>query len=256
MEIKVSVSEEVFVAVIVNILIFTGIMLALWAYSWHRSCNKLDDFPSESSRIASFQGASHEVPEGQSCPICLQEVRLAVQTNCGHWFCMPCVMQYWKANSSRVVGEKPVACPCCRRTVTMLIPALRFDEAVSEEGKMNLVHMSGYNRCCSQAPRTASDIVCDAPLLLKRFFSGPQGVCILPIWLTLATAVLYCLSPVDFFPEAFYGPLALVDDAIICFLASLQIAAFYRSALLFSGLGVDDDARRRSEDTSPQHASR
>ncbi|CAM9632487.1 unnamed protein product, partial [Discosporangium mesarthrocarpum] len=49
------------------------------------------------------------------CPICLSTMQIPVQTNCGHWFCACCILDYYDG-----LGRTQVKCPICRQEVTML----------------------------------------------------------------------------------------------------------------------------------------
>ncbi|XP_039984591.1 RING-HC_RNF170 domain-containing protein isoform X2 [Xiphias gladius] len=48
------------------------------------------------------------------CPVCLQTASFPVQTNCGHLFCAPCLIAYWRHGS----WLDAISCPLCRQKVT------------------------------------------------------------------------------------------------------------------------------------------
>ncbi|XP_041912540.1 RING-HC_RNF170 domain-containing protein isoform X2 [Alosa sapidissima] len=48
------------------------------------------------------------------CPVCLQMATFPVETNCGHLFCAPCLISYWKHGS----WLDAISCPLCRQKVT------------------------------------------------------------------------------------------------------------------------------------------
>ncbi|CAM9397612.1 unnamed protein product [Hapterophycus canaliculatus] len=65
----------------------------------------------ESSGTAPGRLARHP---GGECPICLSvEVETPVQTNCGHWFCATCILDYYDD-----VGRVRIRCPICRQEVS------------------------------------------------------------------------------------------------------------------------------------------
>jgi hypothetical protein len=67
-------------------------------------------------------GARERAPTaGTACPICLNDVAMAAQANCGHWYCGGCIISYWR-HSSRGGGQ--LRCPCCRRGITLMHSAL------------------------------------------------------------------------------------------------------------------------------------
>nr|XP_046246537.1 RING-HC_RNF170 domain-containing protein isoform X2 [Scatophagus argus] len=48
------------------------------------------------------------------CPVCLQTASFPVQTNCGHLFCAPCLIAYWRHGP----WLDAISCPLCREKVT------------------------------------------------------------------------------------------------------------------------------------------
>ncbi|XP_035502840.2 RING-HC_RNF170 domain-containing protein isoform X3 [Scophthalmus maximus] len=48
------------------------------------------------------------------CPVCLQTASFPVQTSCGHLFCAPCLIAYWRHGS----WLDAISCPLCRQKVT------------------------------------------------------------------------------------------------------------------------------------------
>merc|ERR1711963_888286 len=81
------------------------------------------------------------------CPICQDDLKLAAETNCGHWFCAPCLISYWR----RLADQRPVPCPCCRRAVTILFSALTPEEESSQQGAECAADLLEYNRVCARS---------------------------------------------------------------------------------------------------------
>ncbi|CAJ1060049.1 RING-HC_RNF170 domain-containing protein [Xyrichtys novacula] len=103
----------------------------------------------------------------QSCPVCLQTPDFPVKTNCGHLFCAPCLMAYWRHGS----WLNAISCPLCRQKVSVLCHL--FKESRSDrQSKEVLVEISNYNKRYSGAPRRVTDYLCDAPLLLQVLVRG------------------------------------------------------------------------------------
>ncbi|XP_049909626.1 E3 ubiquitin-protein ligase RNF170 isoform X2 [Epinephelus moara] len=119
-----------------------------------------------------------------SCPVCLQQAVLPVETNCGHLFCGSCIIAYWRYGTW--LGA--INCPICRQMVTLLFPL--FHEHASPqrvqdgeaEPQLILSDINDYNRRFSGQPRSVvygqaarcahpassclqGDVLCGWPLL-------------------------------------------------------------------------------------------
>ncbi|KAM9385855.1 E3 ubiquitin-protein ligase RNF170 [Pholidichthys leucotaenia] len=101
------------------------------------------------------------------CPVCLQTARFPVQTNCGHLFCAPCLIAYWRHGS----WLDAISCPLCRQKVIVLCNL--FKESRSDkQSKEVLGEITDYNRRYSGAQRRITDYLYDAPLLLQLLARG------------------------------------------------------------------------------------
>ncbi|XP_022615004.1 E3 ubiquitin-protein ligase RNF170-like [Seriola dumerili] len=101
------------------------------------------------------------------CPVCLQTANFPVQTNCGHLFCAPCLITYWRHGS----WLDAISCPLCREKVSVLCHL--FNESRSDrQSKEVLGEITDYNKRYSGAPRRVTDYLCDAPLLLQLLARG------------------------------------------------------------------------------------
>eukprot|EP00929_Paragymnodinium_shiwhaense_P074008 TRINITY_DN37843_c0_g1_i1.p1 TRINITY_DN37843_c0_g1~~TRINITY_DN37843_c0_g1_i1.p1 ORF type:complete len:286 (-),score=43.84 TRINITY_DN37843_c0_g1_i1:230-1087(-) len=196
---------------------------------------------------AAFRRSFDASGERPVCPICLTPCRYMVETNCGHWFCAPCVLDYWRHGGG--LGLSPVNCPCCRQAVTVLFPEFSSSEEDSaltqhagengDEATIQRTGVSEYNRRYGGSPRSFRDLVFDAPVLLRRaldtMLSGGRGIRVLVrlrFYLTMLLALVYCLSPYDFLPEATLGILGIADDVLLFLAALLTVSAVYRDAYL------------------------
>jgi SNF2 family DNA or RNA helicase len=57
-------------------------------------------------------------PDEESCTICMELPESKIMTPCKHIFCLPCIINYSKANQQGF-GRNTVACPLCRTTVNV-----------------------------------------------------------------------------------------------------------------------------------------
>ncbi|KAG7519867.1 E3 ubiquitin-protein ligase RNF170-like [Solea senegalensis] len=124
------------------------------------------------------------------CPVCLQTASFPVQTNCGHLFCAPCLISYWRHGS----WLDAISCPLCRQKVSVLCHL--FNESRSDrQSKEVLGEITNYNRRYSGAPRRVTDYLCDAPLLLQLLARGLGAMGGL-VWLFFFRVALCCVGTV------------------------------------------------------------
>lgn len=164
------------------------------------------------------------------CPICLQDARYAVETNCGHLFCGQCIVTYWLFGNW--LGA--VQCPVCRQTVSLL---LRDFPANSEGGEEIEQSIRDYNRRFSGQPRPVMDYIWDLPALLRhllREFFSVGGLVIMfraRIVLCVIAIIVYLISPLDILPEAVLGLLGLLDDVFVLLLVLVYMTIIYRQVV-------------------------
>eukprot|EP00903_Cladosiphon_okamuranus_P015138 g13997.t1 len=205
---------------------------------------------------------------GGECSICLRvEVVSPVQTNCGHWFCAGCVLDYYDG-----LGRVRIKCPLCRHEVTMLHPAAEDPPsrtapaaAAAANATSSDTATDGDKTAPAPLPQTPQpmspetqerigrfnernsgrwrspwQVIKDAPLLLRRLWADLRrgdthvfGELIRRgVQLQLFFGVLYFLSPVDVMPESLLGVVGLVDDIVIAIVLLLYITTVYRAILL------------------------
>lgn len=122
------------------------------------------------------------------CPVCLQTPSFPVQTNCGHLFCAPCLITYWRHGS----WLDAISCPLCRQKVSVLCHM--FSESCSDQQSTAVLgEITDYNRRYSGAPRTISEHLCDAPLLLQ-FLARGLGTMGGLLWLFFIRVALCCVG--------------------------------------------------------------
>uniref|UniRef100_A0A3B5AFH0 E3 ubiquitin-protein ligase RNF170-like n=1 Tax=Stegastes partitus TaxID=144197 RepID=A0A3B5AFH0_9TELE len=160
------------------------------------------------------------------CPVCLQTARFPVQTNCGHLFCAPCLIAYWRHGS----WLDAISCPLCRQKVSVLCHL--FNE--SQQSKKVLGEITDYNKRYSGAPRKVTDYLCDAPLLLQLLargvgtMGGLVGLFLFRVALCCVGTVLSISSPpldqassssssLETDPSL-CGLLGVLDDLVVVFL--------------------------------------
>uniref|UniRef100_A0A8C7A2R3 RING-type domain-containing protein n=1 Tax=Nothoprocta perdicaria TaxID=30464 RepID=A0A8C7A2R3_NOTPE len=170
------------------------------------------EMPFESLQI--WQPCNHS---DFSCPICLQTATCPVETNCGHLFCGPCLITYWK--HSPCLGA--ITCPLCRQKVRVLSLVVIYKPT------KQIVHdIRNYNKRFSGQPRPVSfaDYLYDMPLLLTVVLRGIftwDGL----VWIfflrvaVCALGAIICLpSPFNTMPGLLCRILGAADDMVVVFL--------------------------------------
>ncbi|XP_036606956.1 E3 ubiquitin-protein ligase RNF170 isoform X1 [Trichosurus vulpecula] len=167
-----------------------------------------------------------------SCPICLHQASLPIETNCGHLFCGTCIIAYWRYGSW--LGA--ISCPICRQTVTLLLPVFDEDNQTQDVSELHQ-DINDYNRRFSGQPRSIVERIMDLPTLLRHAFremfsvGGLFWMFRIRILLCLLGAFFYLISPLDFVPEALFGILGFLDDFFVIFLLLIYISIMYREVL-------------------------
>ena len=201
-----------------------------------------DTVPPSSASAASPRPAASTAerpsPATMDCPICLDKLTYAIETNCSHLFCAECFLEYYERGApAPSLLPQPVTCPCCRRRVDALIT--RFSTAEEHSGEMAalLSRIQQYNARFSGESRPLADHLRDTPVYLRRMageaVSSPGGLVRLlfrsHFILSVIGSLLYVFSPFDLLPELVFGVLGYVDDALILVAVSVVVAGLYRA---------------------------
>jgi RING finger protein 170 len=173
-----------------------------------------------------------------NCPVCLNEPRFPIETNCGHLFCAQCIIVYWRHGQWR---GGPVKCPVCRQQVSVLLQCFPPNVRVADEEPNERTHIlhdvNDYNRRFSGEPRPWLDYIYDLPTLLRHltseFFTvgGLMYMFRIRIVLCFVAAIMYLISPLDMIPEAVFGLFGLLDDIFVVLLLAIYVTIIYRRFL-------------------------
>ncbi|XP_065071376.1 E3 ubiquitin-protein ligase RNF170-like [Rhopilema esculentum] len=166
----------------------------------------------------------------EQCPICLDQIAIPTETNCGHLFCAACIVAYWEAGS----WLRGMNCPICRQEVSLLLTTNLHEEPLSESAQQSLSRIRAYNLRFSGEPRTLFQYIQDFPVLFRHLMwelfsvDGLMTMFRIRILLYMSLTVIYIISPLDLIPEAITGVLGFVDDIIILLVVLVYATVLYR----------------------------
>ncbi|KAL5964459.1 hypothetical protein TSMEX_007799 [Taenia solium] len=181
---------------------------------------------------------SSTVAEADACPICLEDLKFAVETNCRHQFCGECFYAYWQTFSPLTQPN----CPVCRSQLRFLLK--RFTPTDLDAGDLSErseveSRVAVFNRRFSGNPVSLVDQIRDLPVLLRYcwrvMFEGEEGIsCLLRLRLIVLSLFVffYVISPLDIFPESMVGVFGLLDDCLVCLVFFIYVAALFRGHLI------------------------
>ncbi|XP_074330641.1 uncharacterized protein LOC141667899 isoform X2 [Apium graveolens] len=132
-------------------------------------------------------------PDDDVCAICFGDFSVPCRTNCGHWFCGSCIMQFWHYKAT----IKRCKCPICSRLISALTPEACLLGRQEKEVLDVLQNVHRYN------------------CLFQGGFSG---------LLQLILGLLYNISPFNFIPTGGYTAhrlfelCAILVVVVLCFI--------------------------------------
>ncbi|XP_041133394.1 E3 ubiquitin-protein ligase RNF170-like [Polyodon spathula] len=155
------------------------------------------------------------------CPVCLQTATFPVETNCGHLFCAPCLIEYWRHGSW--LGA--ISCPLCRQQVSILCNLFHENQVplYAESCGDQSPGPPGLTALPSGSVQVA-DYLYDMPLFLSLALRGQftMGGLVWIFCLRIAVcccgAVVSLSSLLGVFPEPLCGVLGAVDHLMVVFL--------------------------------------
>ncbi|KAL7585556.1 hypothetical protein Lser_V15G46161 [Lactuca serriola] len=167
-------------------------------------------------------GDTDTPPDDDCCPICFDDFSIACKTNCGHWFCANCILQFW---TYRTALQK-CNCPICARPITELTPEASLLIIHEVEVIEALKNVQRYNRLFQGGFSGVIWKVFEVPDVFRRMLSGLmdpdrfRGNYYAMRIFALLMSCIYNMSSFDFIPTGTIGVRRLFD---ICAIALVVI---------------------------------
>ncbi|XVF01210.1 hypothetical protein REPUB_Repub04eG0068400 [Reevesia pubescens] len=111
---------------------------------------------------------SETPPDDDCCPICFGSFTVPCRSNCGHWYCGSCILQFWNYSSA----SKPCKCPMCTRKIVNLMPEASLQQQQDQEVTEVLKSVQRYNLLFIGGARGFVQKVRELPFFIKRMFIG------------------------------------------------------------------------------------
>ncbi|XP_059653527.1 uncharacterized protein LOC132300465 isoform X2 [Cornus florida] len=174
-------------------------------------------------------------PADDCCPICFGSFTIACKTNCGHWYCGNCILQYW--NYSAAPSLQRCKCPICTCLINKLTPAASLTQQEEEVIKV-LKNVESYNHLFVGGIHGFNQKVLQLPLVMKRMFLGLMDPSRLRLnyylmrHLALLLSLLYEMGNFNFIPLGRKEILKFFDYCAIALVIVLCLVGFCRKQLL------------------------
>ncbi|KAL9674158.1 hypothetical protein QQ045_030428 [Rhodiola kirilowii] len=96
---------------------------------------------SDSITLPPLSSSKSSPPINDCCPICFDDFTVPCRSNCDHWFCASCILEFWHFGASL----KPCKCPFCSRRITSLSPEVTLLSSKDLETARVLKNVDKYN---------------------------------------------------------------------------------------------------------------
>lgn len=153
-------------------------------------------------------------PTDDVCPICLDLFSIPCRSNCKHWFCANCILQFWMYTS--VI--QPCKCPLCSLPITNLVLDMSQLVQPGEDVEEVIRNVKHYNRLFVGGLH--------AFFLAFRFLMDLEALtCVLYVmrFLGLLLTLFYGMKAFQFISIGAFGIIKIFDVWADLLLASLFV---------------------------------
>ncbi|TYI99768.1 hypothetical protein E1A91_A13G040200v1 [Gossypium mustelinum] len=148
-------------------------------------------------------------PDDDCCPICFGSFTVPCRSNCGHWYCGSCILQFWNYSSASM----PCKCPMCACKIVNLMPEAPLQQQQDQEVTQKLRQL---------------------PFFMKKIFQGLMDPDANDTYIAemrlfaMLLSIIYRATPFDFLPTGGVGIGREFDFSAITLVLILRLVGIYR----------------------------
>ncbi|KAB1993595.1 hypothetical protein ES319_D13G041300v1 [Gossypium barbadense] len=148
-------------------------------------------------------------PDDDCCPICFGSFTVPCRSNCGHWYCGSCILQFWNYSSASM----PCKCPMCACKIVNLMPEASLQQQQDQDVTQKLRQL---------------------PFFMKKIFQGLMDPDANDTYIAemrlfaMVLSIIYRATPFDFLPTGGVGIGRVFDFSAITLVLILRLVGIYR----------------------------
>ncbi|MBA0751446.1 hypothetical protein Gogos_000367 [Gossypium gossypioides] len=170
-------------------------------------------------------------PDDDCCPICFGSFTVPCRSNCGHWYCGSCILQFWNYSSASM----PCKCPMCACKIVNLMPEASLQQQQDQEVTQVLKSVQRYNLLfVGGALGYIQQKLRQLPFFMKKIFQGLMDPDANDTYIAemrlfaMVLSIIYGATPFDFLPTGGVGIGRVFDFSAITLVLILRLVGIYR----------------------------
>lgn len=169
-------------------------------------------------------------PDDDCCPICFGSFTVPCRSNCGHWYCGSCILQFWNYSSESM----PCKCPMCACKIVNLMPEASLQQQQDQEVTQVLKSVQRYNLLFVGGALGYIQKLRQLPFFMKKIFQGLMDPDANDTYIAemrlfaMLLSIIYRATPFDFLPTGGVGIGRVFDFSAITLVLILRLVGIYR----------------------------
>ncbi|KAK8259199.1 hypothetical protein V6Z12_D13G040400 [Gossypium hirsutum] len=170
-------------------------------------------------------------PDDDCCPICFGSFTVPCRSNCGHWYCGSCILQFWNYSSASM----PCKCPMCACKIVNLMPEASLQQQQDQDVTQVLKSVQRYNLLfVGGALGYIQQKLRQLPFFMKKIFQGLMDPDANDTYIAemrlfaMVLSIIYRATPFDFLPTGGVGIGRVFDFSAITLVLILRLVGIYR----------------------------